>query len=84
MEFLENFKELLEKNIVEDLNWLEEEFKTLFGELDINNNSKRNDLAKRILEVFVNNLNLNNNQKVLDLLNQTIRRIDMNFPGILI
>ena len=50
MEFLEDFRELIEKNIVEDLEWLEEEFKTLFGEHDLNDISKRNDLAKKILE----------------------------------
>ncbi|MBY8982057.1 MAG: hypothetical protein KGD57_03850 [Candidatus Lokiarchaeota archaeon] len=84
MVYLENFKEILEKAVKEDLEWLEDEFKIFFGEHDLDNNSKGNTFAKRILEVFVDNLCLKDNQKILDLLDETIRKIDTDFPGVFI
>ncbi|MBY9005868.1 MAG: hypothetical protein KGD63_03835 [Candidatus Lokiarchaeota archaeon] len=84
MDFLENFKENLENSVKWDLKWLEEEFKILFQEHDSENNSRENLLAKRILEVFVDNMCIKNDQRILDLLDETIRKIDTEFPGVFI
>ncbi|MBN1214054.1 MAG: hypothetical protein JXA99_01305 [Candidatus Lokiarchaeota archaeon] len=84
MEFFENFRENLENSVKWDLKWLEEEFKILFKDNHLSNSTNVNLLAKRILEVFVDNLCIKNDQKILDLLDETIRKIDTDFPGVFI
>ena len=78
-----DFDEILEENLIKELEWLKEEFE-LFFEPKKGNFSKMDlNLAKKIIENFMDCINLIDNPRILELVSDTLNELDLKFPKLL-
>jgi len=80
MEESEEFSYILLEKSLKDLTWLKDEFNILFKR---ENFSKKDiTLAKKVLNYFIENLMLHQDEVFLEKLSKTLRKIKYDFPQI--
>jgi len=75
-----DYEKLIEDNMIEELEWLEDELKILFKD---KKNYSKNDiiLGNIILDNVIDNIRSNDNEDVLNLLAITINKIEQIYPS---
>jgi hypothetical protein len=75
-----DFDEILEENLVKELEWLRNEFEVLFEfkrEKFSENDIK---LAHKIIENFVNNINILDDNRLIELISEALKDLEQNYP----
>lgn len=74
-----NFEKILEDNLLEELEWLEDEFKLLFKD---KKNFTKDDisLGNSILDKMLDNIKSSDKEDVLNCLAITLNRIEQTYP----
>ena len=74
-----NFEKILEDNLLEELEWLEDEFKLLFKD---KKNFTKDDisLGNSILDKMLDSIQSQDNEDVLNMLAITLNRIEQTYP----
>ncbi len=77
-----DFDDILEENLVKELEWLKNEFEVLFefkrekfSESDIN-------LAHKIIENFIGNINILDNNRIIELISEALKDLEENYPSL--
>ncbi|MHA1294313.1 MAG: hypothetical protein ACTSQJ_16820 [Promethearchaeota archaeon] len=75
-----DYEKLLEETLLEELNWFEEEFDSLF-EKKIDNYSKQDlNIGTKILDNLTKKINNLNNEKLIHFLAKTLNNIERKYP----
>ena len=74
-----NFEKILENNLLEELEWLEDEFKLLFKD---KKNFTKDDisLGNSILDRLLDSIKSSDKEDVLNMLAITLNRIEQTYP----
>lgn len=80
MEESEDFSYILLEKSLKDLTWLKDEFNLLFKRENFP--TKDINLAKKVLNYFIENLMLHQDEVFLEKLSKTLRKIKYDFPQI--
>lgn len=77
-----NYNRILEDTIKEELLWLEQEFDYLFKTKKEGLRITENDIkiGNKILNNFIDNININHNKNLLNLLTLTLDKIEQTYP----
>ncbi len=74
-----DYEKLIEDNLIEELEWLEEELSILFK--DKKHYTKDDiSLGNSILDNVIDNIRSNNNEDVLNFLTITLNKIEQTYP----
>ncbi|MFW9821092.1 MAG: hypothetical protein ACFFE5_15925 [Candidatus Thorarchaeota archaeon] len=73
------YEKVMEESLKDDLLWLEKEFELLFRHKKVKTKA---DIAtgNQIIDQFIKNIKINDNEEVLSLLAITLNRIEQSYP----
>ena len=77
----EDYENILQESLRDELEWIEREFELLFK----NKKEKSKDdisLGNQILDNVIDNIKTNNNEELLNLLAITLNRIEQSYPDL--
>jgi hypothetical protein len=75
-----DFEDILESCLEERLNWLREEFDFLFKFKNNNYTDKDIQIANKIIDSIIKSVDLSDNNRILDLLSDTLEIIAREYP----
>ena len=78
-----DFDEIIEENLIKELEWLKEEFALFFEQKKSNFSKTDFNLAKKIIENFMDRINLIENKRILELVSDTLNDLDLKYPKLL-
>ena len=78
-----DFDEIIEENLINELEWLKEEFALLFEQKKCNFSKTDLNLAQKIIENFMDRINLIENKRILELVSDTLNDLDLKYPKLL-
>ncbi|MHA2007840.1 MAG: hypothetical protein ACXABO_04930 [Promethearchaeota archaeon] len=82
MEVSLRYHEVLEEDLVMELEWLKEEFELLFASIIENHTEMDKSIANDILDHILENTDLNGNNVLLDLLDETLEIIEGKYSAL--
>jgi len=77
-----DYNDILEDSFIQKLNWLKEEFYYLFKFKQHKYNQKDKELADQIIENFIESVNSSYNNKMHELLLETVEAIEKKYIGL--
>ena len=78
-----DFDEIIEENLIKELEWLKEEFALFFEQKKSSFSKTDFSLAKKIIENFMDRINLIENKRILELVSDTLNDLDLKYPKLL-
>jgi len=75
-----DYNDILENSLEEELNWLKEEFDFLFKFKKHNYSEKDIQIANKIIDSIIKSVDLSDNNRILDLLSDTLEAIAREYP----
>ena len=78
-----DFDNMIETNVIQELEWLREEFDFLFRFKKNNFTEKDRELSNKILETIIDKYSGTLDDKIVDLLSKSIELIEDNYPGLI-
>lgn len=75
-----DYNDILENCLEEELNWLKEEFDFLFKFKKRNYTEKDIQIANKIIDSIIKSVDLSDNNRILDLLSDTLEAIAREYP----
>lgn len=80
MYYCGDYDDLLEDSLIEELEWLREEFELLFKPKRQNLSDKDKELANQMIQIIVNKMNFSDDKRINEILIEAIEKIEYNFP----
>ena len=77
-----DYDELFEDSLVEELEWLKEEFEFLFKSEKHYSTEKDKQLANQIIKNILEKLDFSDDDRINELLIKTLETLHFNFPGL--
>ena len=77
-----DYDELLEDSLIEELEWLKEEFEFLFKSEKYCSTEKDKQLANQIIENILKKLDFSGDNRINELLIKTLETLHFNFPDL--
>ena len=75
-----DYDDIMEGNLIEQLNWLKSEFDFLFKFKKHKIDEKDIQLAHKIIDNFIDNINIVENERMLELLSDALETIEFEYP----
>ncbi|MGB5911584.1 MAG: hypothetical protein ACXACC_10285 [Promethearchaeota archaeon] len=75
-----DYDDLLEDSLIEELEWLKEEFEFLFNSRKHHPTEKDKQLANQMIENVFNKIDFLDDSRISDLLIEALENIEYNFP----
>ncbi|MFX0032732.1 MAG: hypothetical protein ACFE8E_06415 [Candidatus Hodarchaeota archaeon] len=80
MYYCGDYDDLLEDSLIEELEWLREEFELLFKFKRQHPSIKDKQLANQMIEIIVNRMKFSDDKRINEILIEAIEKIEYNFP----
>lgn len=80
MYYCGDYDDLLEDSLIEELEWLQEEFELLFKFKRQNTLEKDKRLANQMIEIIVNRVKSSDDKRINEILFEGIEKIGYKFP----
>jgi len=77
-----DYDNILEESLIQKLNWFKEEFYYLFKFRQHKYNQKDKELARQIIENFIESVNPSDNKGINDLILETVEAIEKKYIGL--
>ncbi|MFW9772888.1 MAG: hypothetical protein ACFFB4_14310 [Promethearchaeota archaeon] len=80
MYYCGDYDDLLEDSLIEELEWLREEFDLLFKFKKHNTSDKDKQLANQMIKIIINKVKFSDDKRINEILIEAIEKIEYNFP----
>lgn len=75
-----DYDAIMENNLLEQLNWLKSEFDFLFKFKKHKISQEDKKLARRIIDNFMDNINVIENERMLEILSDALETLEFDYP----
>ena len=75
-----DYEAIMENNLLEQLNWLKNEFDFLFKFKKNKISPEDRKLARRIIDNFIDCINIVDNERMLEILSEALETLEFDYP----